>query len=89
MPNGSSLIAPEALRWGKRVINRGAEIAGFRAAVEAGVDFFVSLYATQTEVGTRIRPPRPAARSQGGARMAAGAIFGVTYGRCAVELRDV
>ncbi len=46
-----SLISPEALRWGKRVINRGAEIAGFRAAVEAGVDSFVSLYATKTEVG--------------------------------------
>ena len=46
-----SLIAPEALRWGKRVINRGAEIAGFRAAIESGVDSFVSLYATQTEVG--------------------------------------
>ncbi len=46
-----SLISPEALRWGKRVINRGAEIAGFRAAIEAGVDAFVSLYATQTEVG--------------------------------------
>jgi enoyl-CoA hydratase/carnithine racemase len=47
-----SLIAPEALRWGKRVINRGAEIAGFRAAVESGVDSFVSLYATQTAVGS-------------------------------------
>jgi enoyl-CoA hydratase len=46
-----ALISPEALRWGKRVINRGAEIAGFRAAIEAGVDSFVSLYATQTEVG--------------------------------------
>jgi enoyl-CoA hydratase len=46
-----SLISPEALRWGKRVINRGAEIAGLRSAVEAGVDSFVSLYATQTEVG--------------------------------------
>jgi enoyl-CoA hydratase/carnithine racemase len=46
-----SRISPEALRWGKRVINRGAEIAGFRAAIEAGVDSFVSLYATQTEVG--------------------------------------
>ena len=32
-----ALISPEALRWGKRVINRGAEIAGFRAAIEAGV----------------------------------------------------
>ena len=46
-----ALISPEALRWGKRVINRGAEIAGLRSAVEAGVDSFVSLYATQTEVG--------------------------------------
>jgi enoyl-CoA hydratase len=46
-----SLISPEALRWGKRVINRGAEIAGFRAALEAGVDSFVSLYAIKTEVG--------------------------------------
>lgn len=46
-----SLISPEALRWGKKVINRGAEIAGFRAALEAGVDSFVSLYAIQTEVG--------------------------------------
>ena len=46
-----ALISPEALRWGKRVINRGAEIAGFRAAIELGVDLFVSLYATKTEVG--------------------------------------
>jgi enoyl-CoA hydratase/carnithine racemase len=46
-----SQISPEALRWGKRVINRGAEIAGFRAALESGVDSYVSLYATQTEVG--------------------------------------
>lgn len=46
-----ALISPEALRWGKRTINRGAEIAGFRAAIEAGVDSYVSLYATQTEVG--------------------------------------
>jgi hypothetical protein len=46
-----SLISPEALRWGKRAINRGAEIAGFRAAVQAGVDSYVSLYAIQTEVG--------------------------------------
>ena len=46
-----SLISPEALRWGKRVINRGAEIAGFRAALEAGVDSFVSLYAIKTDVG--------------------------------------
>src|SRR6185295_18397135 len=46
-----SLISPEALRWGKRVINRGAEIAGFRTALEAGVDSYVSLYAIKTDVG--------------------------------------
>jgi enoyl-CoA hydratase/carnithine racemase len=46
-----ALVSPEALRWGKRVINRGAEIAGFRAALESGVDSFVTLYATRTEVG--------------------------------------
>src|ERR1700722_4007557 len=39
-----ALVSPETLRWGKRAINRGAEIA-------AGVDALVSLYATQTEVG--------------------------------------
>jgi enoyl-CoA hydratase len=46
-----ALISPETLRAGKRAINRGAEIAGFRAAIEAGVDSLVTLYATQTEVG--------------------------------------
>ena len=46
-----ALVSPEALRWGKRVINRGAEIAGLRAALESGVDSFVTLYATKTEVG--------------------------------------
>ena len=33
------------------MINRGAEIGGFRAALEAGVDSFVSLYAIKTDVG--------------------------------------
>lgn len=47
-----ALIAPEALHWGKRVINRGAEIAGFRAAIESGVDSLVALYACMTEVGS-------------------------------------
>jgi enoyl-CoA hydratase len=46
-----ALVSPETLRWGKRAINRGAEIAGMRAAIESGVDALVSLYATQTEVG--------------------------------------
>jgi enoyl-CoA hydratase len=46
-----ALISPEALRWAKRTINRGAEIAGFRSAIEAGVDSLVSLYAAKTTVG--------------------------------------
>jgi enoyl-CoA hydratase/carnithine racemase len=46
-----ALVSPETLRWGKRVINRGAEIAGIRAALESGVDSLVTLYATKTEVG--------------------------------------
>ncbi len=48
-----ALISPEALRWAKRSINRGAEIAGFRSAMEAGVDSLVSLYAAKTAVGSR------------------------------------
>ena len=47
-----SLIAPEALRWGKRVINRGAEIAACGPRSRPASNSFVSLYATQTEVGS-------------------------------------
>lgn len=47
-----TLISPEALRWGKLSINRGAEMAGLRAAMESNVDMFLSLYALKTEVGT-------------------------------------
>jgi enoyl-CoA hydratase len=46
-----ALVSPEALQWGKRAINRGAEVAGFRAALETGVDSFVSLYSIKTDVG--------------------------------------
>jgi enoyl-CoA hydratase len=45
-----ALVSPEALRWAKRSINRSAEIAGMRAALEAGVDGYISLYAGRTEV---------------------------------------
>jgi enoyl-CoA hydratase/carnithine racemase len=48
-----ALISPEALRWAKRSINRGAEIAGFRSAIEAGVDSLVSLYGAKTAVGSQ------------------------------------
>jgi enoyl-CoA hydratase len=46
-----ALIDPVALRWAKRVVNRSAEIAGMRSALEAGVDSLVALYAAKTEVG--------------------------------------
>jgi enoyl-CoA hydratase/carnithine racemase len=46
-----ALVDPVALRWGKRAINRGAEIAGIKSALDAGVDSLVSLYAAKTEVG--------------------------------------
>jgi enoyl-CoA hydratase len=46
-----ALVDPVALRWGKRAINRGAEIAGIKSALDAGVDGLVSLYAAKTEVG--------------------------------------
>lgn len=46
-----ALISPETLRWGKLSINRGAEIAGLRAAMESNIEMFISLYATKTEVG--------------------------------------
>ena len=46
-----ALVDPVALRWGKRAVNRGAEIAGIKSALDAGVDGLVSLYAAKTEVG--------------------------------------
>ena len=46
-----ALIAPEALAAAKLAINRGAEIAGFRNALQAGLDVCAPLYAARTEVG--------------------------------------
>jgi enoyl-CoA hydratase/carnithine racemase len=51
--NRMALIAPEALRSAKLSINRGAEMAGLRAAMESNVDMFIALYASKTEVGTQ------------------------------------
>jgi enoyl-CoA hydratase/carnithine racemase len=45
-----ALVSPEALRWAKRSINRSAEIAGLRNALEAGVDSYIGLYAGRTKV---------------------------------------
>jgi 1,4-dihydroxy-2-naphthoyl-CoA synthase len=46
-----SMIAPEALAAAKLAVNRGLDIAGFRAALNAGLDVLSPLYAADTEVG--------------------------------------
>jgi enoyl-CoA hydratase/carnithine racemase len=50
-----ALIAPEALTAAKLAINRGADAAGFRNAMQAGIDVVAPLYAAKTEVGMRFR----------------------------------
>src|SRR5437867_1614327 len=50
-----SLISPEALYAAKRAINRGADAAGFRTALYAGLDVVGPLYATKTEFGQKFR----------------------------------
>jgi enoyl-CoA hydratase len=46
-----ALISPEALKATKRAINRGIEDAGFRNALQSGLDVVAPLYAATTEVG--------------------------------------
>ncbi|MGH6768931.1 MAG: enoyl-CoA hydratase/isomerase family protein [Xanthobacteraceae bacterium] len=46
-----SLIAPEALAAAKLAVNRGLDAAGFRTALNAGLDVLAPLYAAETEVG--------------------------------------
>jgi enoyl-CoA hydratase len=46
-----ALISPEALAATKRAINRGIEDAGFRNALQSGLDVVAPLYAATTEVG--------------------------------------
>src|SRR5262249_2857214 len=50
-----ALIAPEALATTKLAINRGADAAGFRNAMQAGIDVVAPLYAAQTEIATQFR----------------------------------
>jgi enoyl-CoA hydratase/carnithine racemase len=50
-----ALISPEALCATKRAVNRGADAAGFRAALYAGLDVVGPLYATTTEFGQKFR----------------------------------
>jgi enoyl-CoA hydratase/carnithine racemase len=47
-----ALISPESLMATKLAINRGADAAGFRNAIRAGLDVLAPLYAARTEVGT-------------------------------------
>jgi enoyl-CoA hydratase/carnithine racemase len=46
-----ALISPESLVATKLAINRGADAAGFRNAIRAGLDVLAPLYAARTEVG--------------------------------------
>jgi len=48
-----ALIAPESLKATKLALNRGADAAGFRNAIRAGVDVLAPLYAATTEVGKK------------------------------------
>ena len=48
-----ALISPEALAATKLGINRGADAAGFRNAIRAGLDVLAPLYAARTEVGMK------------------------------------
>ncbi len=50
-----ALIAPEALAATKLAINRGADAAGFRNAMQAGIDVVAPLYAARTEVSAEFR----------------------------------
>jgi enoyl-CoA hydratase len=45
-----ALIGPETLYATKLSISRGADAAGFRNAIQAGVDIVAPLYATKTAV---------------------------------------
>jgi enoyl-CoA hydratase len=48
-----ALIAPEALYAAKLAISRGADVAGFRSAMQAGLDMLAPLYAAKTEIGLK------------------------------------
>jgi enoyl-CoA hydratase/carnithine racemase len=48
-----ALISPEALAGTKLAVNRGADAAGLRTAIRAGLDVVAPLYAARTEVGVK------------------------------------
>ncbi len=51
-------ISPEALEKTKLAINRGADAAGFRTAMGAGLDILAPLYAARTEYGEQFHEIR-------------------------------
>jgi len=72
-----ALIAPEALATTKLAINRGADAAGFRNAMQAGIDVVAPALCR----ANRGRNPVPRARPQGRIRrveMAQGSVRNVT-----------
>ena len=50
-----SMVSPEALVSAKIAINRGADAAGFTAAMRAGMDALTPLYAGTTEYGEQFK----------------------------------
>ena len=50
-----ALVSPEALVATKLSINRGADAAGFRNAMQAGLDVVAPLYAARTEAGMKFK----------------------------------
>ena len=50
-----ALISPEALAGAKLAISRGAEAAGFRSAIRAGLDVVAPLYAARTAFGMKFQ----------------------------------
>src|ERR1700722_18234770 len=50
-----ALVSPEALVATKLSINRGADAAGFRNAMQAGLDVVAPLYAAKTEAGLKFK----------------------------------
>ncbi len=48
-----ALVSPEALAGTKLALSRGADAAGFRNAIRAGLDVLAPLYAATTEVGAK------------------------------------
>jgi enoyl-CoA hydratase/carnithine racemase len=53
-----SRVGPEALAATKLALNRGAEAAGLRNAIQSGLDVIAPLYAADTEVANQFREKR-------------------------------